>query len=122
MDYVSHVQCYSILYFLSQKGRKRSWHTAKILDSDEELGSPVIPPSVPPEASLLPRTLPGDPQKVVSYTVKVCDSTEEGKASGSAGEKAGPRDGDVEGGKSRTKGRRGSRRRKKKEKQEGKCN
>jgi hypothetical protein len=107
-----------------QKGRRKSWHTAKIVDSDEDSAplqlSPAVVLSHPPDVSLPPISQPWDHHPASSHVFKVTVSTEEGKTSGSTGEKIGQKDAEVEGRKrSQAKGRRVSRRKKKKEKRDG---
>ena len=101
-----------------QKGtRRKSWHTAKIVDSDDDsVPLEFSPPSHsrPPDMSVPPLAQPGNPAPHIN------GSTEEGKALGLADEKGRVGDREVEGGRGHAKGRRGSRRKKKREKREGK--
>ena len=111
-----------------QKGtRRKSWHTAKIVDSDDDsVPLEFSPPSrsrppdmsvPPPDMSVPPLAQPGDPGNLAPH---INGSTKEGKSLGLAGEKGRVGDREVESGRGHAKGRRGSRRKKKREKREGK--
>ena len=115
--------CRTHTYTFQQKGRKKSIHTAKIVDSDEDSESKL-------------GDIPDGEDWKALYTVKIATSNEELKTSGSGdgvvkGEGEGPNDsagleggtvgGAMDDGRGHNKDRRGSKRKKKKTKKEGQC-
>ena len=87
-------------FFFPQKGHRKSWHAAKIIDPDDDSGLPRSPEA---QGGGKPKSL---------YGAKVNSSVDE---AGPVSKKVAPKD---ESGRGH-KGRRGSRRKKRKEKRDG---